>query len=131
MRKLSSVLVALGLGVAASLAVAAPAQAAPREMHTEDGKPGGRVRFTPNGDVVQICDIEADGWAAVVQVSDEDQYFNTYTIRAGGSGTCKTVNAAKGGVYDMVEGHNYKFHIWLQNADSYAYDDWSTWRNVN
>ncbi|GIH01627.1 hypothetical protein [Plantactinospora mayteni] len=131
MRTLSSTLVALGLGVAASLAVAAPAQAATHTMHTDDGDPGGRVTFTTNGDIVRLCDIEADGWA-VGLVVDDYGVGRQYSMQVGGNGTCKEVRASMGGKYDLSEGSRIGFYIYLHKSSNLdAYSDESTWRNIN
>jgi hypothetical protein len=62
----------LGVGVmatAAILALASPASAPDHHMYTDDGNPGGRVDFTAYGDIVKVCDVQADGYDVYVDIS--------------------------------------------------------------
>ncbi|MEJ3746721.1 hypothetical protein WEI85_25965 [Actinomycetes bacterium KLBMP 9797] len=133
MRTLLGALVALMIGVTASFAVSSPAQAATKyTMHTDDTDPGGRVEFWPNGDVVKLCDIEADGWGVGLTVLVLDGWEN-YDLEVGGNGNCKERRASMGAAYDMVEGGTVEFYIYLYKTGecSVCYDDLSSWKNIN
>src|SRR5437899_12594670 len=97
LRQLARGMLGVMAGVGLSLALTGPALAADHTMHTDDGDPGGRVEFTANGDVVRLCDIEADGWAVGLYVYDVNQNLYKYGLQAGGNGTCKTARASDGG----------------------------------
>lgn len=133
MRKLLVALVASTIGLAGSFAVSSPAQAATKyTMHTDDSDPGGRVEFWPNGDIVRLCDIEADGWGVeltVLVLAD----WEVYHLSVGGNGNCKEVRASTGPLYDMVEGSTVEFYINLYKTGvcSTCHEDFSSWRNDN
>lgn len=115
-------------GVVASLAIASPAMAADVVWHTNDGDPGGEAQWTSYGDVVTVCDIEADGWAASVQVylkQSDGTYKFRYQAYAGGNGSCVSHNANQGGVYNLPEGTPVKIKLCLMqnNWDTLAYCD--------
>ncbi|WP_243744590.1 hypothetical protein [Streptomyces hainanensis] len=96
------------------------------QMHTDDGDPGGRLRFASYGDIVQICDIEADGWAVNVQVYDTVHGYNVDEFSVGGNGNCKTHRASNG--YNLVEGRYYRFTVALKNGYGLQYHDYGTWK---
>ena len=133
MRKLLRALVALTIGVAGAVAVTSPAHAATKyTMHTDDTDPGGRVEFWPNGDIVRLCDIEADGWGVGLTVLVQDGW-DSYDLSVGGNGTCKEVRASTAAKYDMVEGSGVEFYIYLYKSGecSVCYADQSIWENIN
>lgn len=88
------------------------------QMFTDDGNSGARVRFTANGDVVELCDIQADGYAAYLKVWNNDAALDQYTYRIGGDGRCQTFRASLGGIYDFAEGHLHGFRIALVKSGS-------------
>jgi hypothetical protein len=92
-------------------------------MHTEDGDPGGRIRFNPYGDYVELCDIEPDGWAVSGQVSDS---VNGYSLQVGGDGNCTTVNAT---AHDLKEEVYIAFRVCLIKSGRESYCDTSGWYN--
>jgi hypothetical protein len=122
--KFSSVLMALVVGVGVTLAVATPAQAAPKTMSTNDGDPGGRVQFVVNGDTVTLCDIEEDGWAVGLTVNDH--LGVAYSLSVGGNGRCV------GRSTNLHEGVYVTFTIFLhKTGHPKSYPDYSDWLNKN
>jgi hypothetical protein len=101
-------------GVLASFALATPAQAASVTIFTSDDNPGGSLSFTANGDVVELCDRQADGKRAVGNVYNPSG-SRRYTFYASGHGTCNTRGASDGGVFDLVEGQRYGFEVCLED----------------
>lgn len=113
--------------VALAFGATTNAYAADHTMHTNDGDPGGRIEFTANGDVVRICDIEADGWAATGGAQLVGSSTWPVWMTAGGNGECVTSRASDGGSHDLKEGEVYHFEICLRKsgqADSYCDDQW-------
>lgn len=127
--KLRLLAAAGGLACAAVLVTAPQASAVAWEktMHTDDGDPGGLIRFSANGDYVEVCDIEADGYAVRGDVND---YAGAdYTLTAGGNGKCSVTSAAHTG-RDLLEGACVKFTVGLyKDGGSNEYEDWSFWHN--
>ncbi|MEH1163933.1 hypothetical protein V6V47_00945 [Micromonospora sp. CPCC 205539] len=110
-----------GAAVLAVLAVAVPAQASFGPIWTRNGD-GGSMTFTSNGDVLTVCDEEADGRYADLRVYTASTLIHRYTIQAKSNGSCVTRSAANGGVYDLVEGVTYKFEICLDWAGGDRYN---------
>ncbi|MDQ0381183.1 hypothetical protein [Amycolatopsis thermophila] len=113
-----------GLLTTAALLGAPEAAAADHSVRTNDGDPGGVVYFTEHGDVVQVCDIEADGWAVGVDV-----YWNggEYTLKVGGNGNCRSTDASE---HDIPENAYVNFRIYLYRSGTpYAYQDTAQWYN--
>jgi hypothetical protein len=71
-------------------------------MYTDDGNPGGKVEFWPDGDIFKVCDIQADGAHVHVVLYDIETYKG-YEISATGDGNCTTRRASDGAQYDMPE----------------------------
>ncbi|MGP3756966.1 hypothetical protein [Streptomyces sp. IBSNAI001] len=91
--------------------------------------PGGSIEYTKYGDKVKVCDIDADGKAAMGRVMRQTG-TTVYTLRAGGKGNCTTRDANDGGVYNLVEGWTYTFWICLASDDgSEGYCNKGTWKN--
>ncbi|MFB4300553.1 hypothetical protein [Actinomadura sp. NTSP31] len=113
-----------------ALSVATPALAYDQKVSTDDGDPGGRVEWTAYGDVVKVCDIEADGWAAKVFVgyfvSGFPPVHDSYSLQAGGNGTCKTARASDGGSHDLPEGKQLSITVCLADSShpQGTYCDW-------
>ncbi|XYI03557.1 hypothetical protein ACMHYB_28830 [Sorangium sp. So ce1128] len=91
------------------------------QMYTDDSRPGGRVRFETNGDIVEVCDVQADGKSV-------DVWYNGNHIHVGGNGHCVTRRASNGGSYDLREGAVFQFVICL---DGNQWCDEAYWRNNN
>ncbi|MEV5962935.1 hypothetical protein AB0L70_14300 [Kribbella sp. NPDC051952] len=125
------ILAAVGVTCGSVLTAAPQASAASWDytMHTDDGDPGGLVRFKANGDYVEVCDIEEDGWAAYAFVTDDK---HPYHIRAGGNGNCSVVSAATAG-HNLNENQHIHFEVCLVKSsggnDIYSYCDTSSWWN--
>ncbi|EIV92240.1 hypothetical protein [Frankia sp. QA3] len=101
-------------------------------MHTNDGDPGGRVTFQPDGDVVTLCDIESDGWAVYLKVTDKTAGKDEYHYTIGGNGNCQTFRKSLGEPYDLDEGHVIHFKICLdKDGRDPSYCDTSDWANAN
>jgi hypothetical protein len=123
------VFAAAGLAVTTMVAAAPQASAATWDytMHTDDGDPGGLIRFKANGDYVEVCDIEADGKGVVGSVTDND---TVYFLHAGGNGNCSIVSAATSG-HNLKEDQYVRFEVCLTDSAHPAgiYCDNSAWWN--
>ncbi|MEV8096021.1 hypothetical protein [Kitasatospora sp. NPDC085879] len=108
---------ALATATSASAAVDPPGGSWDHTWTTVDSAHGGTVYVEEHGDVVSVCDSAADGMAPRVQVwtqSSSGQYNSRYIIEAtGGLGSCKTVSASDGGIYDLPENVSIAVSIWL------------------
>ncbi|WP_328418159.1 hypothetical protein OG470_31380 [Micromonospora sp. NBC_00389] len=139
LRRIATTLVALVATLTASAVIASPAQAysGPHYwMYTNDGNPGGRVDFWPDGDIVQVCDVQADG--AHVNVVLHDIFTGAgYSVQASGNGNCTTRRASQGGSYDLNERSSsrgcYLFNIRLWDDIHYVSgsEDKAAWWNDN
>jgi hypothetical protein len=89
------------------------------ELHSDDGDPGAVIRFAPDGDYVEVCDIEADGWGAQVIV-DQGGDGTAYSMRANGNGNCAVTSAAAAG-HDLEEGYYTNFCVSLGKDGKYGY----------
>ncbi|MFG3691730.1 hypothetical protein [Micromonospora sp. NPDC047740] len=135
-KSLAAAFVAL---TAAVVAVPGQAQAAPLAdphywMYTDDDNPGGRVDFWPNGDIVQLCDLQADGARAELNIYDATAggVFK-YHLEASGNGSCSTGRASLGAPFDLAEGHCFRFNISLTDNGQVVNPsfDQAHWRNYN
>jgi hypothetical protein len=84
---------------------------------TVDADQGGTVYIEEHGDVVELCDTAADGYAPRLEVftqASNGQYTPRYDLTAsGGFATCVTRSASNGGIYDLPENDNISVAIWL------------------
>lgn len=109
MRKMIKVLGLVAASLVLTLGFADKAAAADHTMHTGDvwGDVtgwSGTGWFNEYGDVVTICDKDADGYAVAMYVYYEEPTGNPmYQFRAGGEGTCDTKRARMGGKYNLPE----------------------------
>ncbi|ATO15569.1 hypothetical protein CO540_18415 [Micromonospora sp. WMMA2032] len=106
---------ALTIGAAAAALVVglqSPAMASDsyHVMNTGDAFGGGifdysgEAYFTEHGDILKICDTDADGYAVKMYVSLDDAYGATrYSFTRGGEGNCATHRASEGGAYNLPE----------------------------
>jgi hypothetical protein len=131
LRKGMAVASLCAVAMAGTIALAPGAMADTYTMHTDDTDPGGRVKFNPNGDVVEICDIEADGHAVFLDVNNYTKGTNEYTYQIGGDGRCQTLRASLGQPWDMAEGDVFRFQICLVRDSVRNYCDTANWANVN
>ncbi|HET6740435.1 MAG TPA: hypothetical protein VFH76_15925 [Kribbella sp.] len=116
------VLATVAMTVVAGLFAVAPEASAvsyKHELHSDDGDPGAVIRFAPDGDYVEVCDIEADGWGAQVIV-DQAGPGISYTMRANGNGNCSVTSAATAG-HDLKETHYAQFCVSLGKNGRYGY----------
>ncbi|RKN21004.1 hypothetical protein D7147_09365 [Micromonospora musae] len=104
--------------------MSSPALAADHTMYTLDDNPGGRVEFTEYGDIIKLCDVQADGHYVVLGVYDE--FGNGWWDYASGNGNCITHRASQGGEYNLYESTEYKFTISLMETGGLDYE----FRNV-
>ncbi|MCE7002392.1 hypothetical protein LWC34_06035 [Kibdelosporangium philippinense] len=102
-------------------------------MYTEDDNPGGKVDFWPNGDIVQLCDQQADGARAELHVYDATAGGLVMHLEAVGDGVCVSRRASDGGRYDLAENHCFRFNIQLRNNGTVVNPsfDQAHWRNYN
>jgi hypothetical protein len=121
---------ALTMAAAASALVVglsgpALASASYHVMNTGDAFGGGifdyfgEAYFTEHGDIVKVCDTDADGYAVRMYVSLDNAYGpELYRITVGGEGNCKTHRANQGGVYNLPENRNIGFLFCRHDANS-------------
>jgi hypothetical protein len=70
----------------------------------------GEAYFTEHGDIVKVCDTDADGYGVRMYVYKDEPYgTKLYSITVGGEGNCKTHRASEGGVYDLAENRHVGF----------------------
>jgi hypothetical protein len=93
---------------------------------------GGTMWFNEYGDVVTVCDRDADGHSAELQVYTGEVYgTKRYLIRASGDGNCTTVKASMGGAYNLPEDHTIGFLLCLHDAgtNTSGYCNSANWYN--
>ncbi|MFI5806640.1 hypothetical protein [Streptomyces sp. NPDC051561] len=98
------------------------AMAADHTMNTGDawGAFGysGKGEFTEYGDIVKICDIDADGYAVHMRVALDDAYGSLlYNTWVGGEGNCITHRASEGGKLNLPEGKYIGFQFCRYKAE--------------
>lgn len=108
--------------VVLSLATATGAHADGGDVYTDDADPGGKLSFESNGDIMTVCDVDADGWSAVGYVINPNG-STRYGIRARQNGNCNQRTAADGGRFNLSEGTRYEFRICLDHNGSGPGDD--------
>jgi hypothetical protein len=123
-----------GTTVVTDRALAADAIAGPHYwMYTDDDNPGGRIDFWPNGDVVELCDIQADGYAAYASLGpNSGSGWVGYSLSVGGNGKCVIHRASQGGHYDLPEEACVAVFIFLdKNGGFPQFTDSAAWINDN
>jgi hypothetical protein len=66
-------------------------------VFTTDGQPGGRGAFRANGDVLEACDLQSDGWGAIAKLYRSGASSPFRTVTSGGAGCItKTGDIAEG-----------------------------------
>jgi hypothetical protein len=117
---------ALGiLSLGATLATATPASAGTSIgwTYTGDAAPGGKAKFTNNGDSVTVCDVESDGWAANVQLWYDRYVFEGSVQDGGNDGVCATKSFS-----GLPEGIEVQFVVCLHKAGvADQYCRWSSY----
>ncbi|GAA1157133.1 hypothetical protein [Streptomyces javensis] len=86
-------------------------------MNTNDDNPGGKVSFWPKGDIVWLNDTQADGKGVELDIWDVTDDPDTY-----GYGLTNVLgNGTRTGladyIWNMPEGHCFRFRIRLLNGD--------------
>jgi hypothetical protein len=105
-------------------------------MYTDDNDSGGRVEFWPYGDIVKVCDIEADGAHVHVVLYDIETYKG-YDVVASGNGNCTTRRASMGSKYDLPERSSssgciwFDIRLWDGNVSIPDSTDTAAWWNDN
>ncbi|NIH79169.1 hypothetical protein [Amycolatopsis viridis] len=127
MRKTMGALLGVVMAGAFSVAAAPSASAITWDhtMKTKDDNPGGIIKFRDAGDVVEICDLQADGYN-VVGVVDDGVWGHGYKIKESrGQGHCTRVDAKKNREYDLSENRYVSFMVCLEKGgdDSYFCHD--------
>ena len=124
---------ALGAATAAAalvLAAGTPALAYDNSVRTTDSDPGGRLEWTAYGDIVKVCDTEADGYSVYGHVGyfiSEYRVIDAYDVSVGGNGKCVTVSNTTGSAYDLPEGYNISLVVCLHNASSPDFGTFCNW----
>lgn len=95
--------------IALILGLSPAAYAADHSMVTNDRltpaeDPIGSMWFNERGDVVTLCDSDADGMKPTLHVALYDPYDPVeYTLTVGGEGNCITRKASSGRTFDLPE----------------------------
>ena len=101
----------------ASATVDPPGGSWDHTWYTTDADKGGTVYVEENGDVVSVCDSDADGLSARAKVSVEESpnvWRELYTlIASGGVGSCATARASDGGTHNLPEGASISVVVYL------------------
>ncbi|MPY31317.1 hypothetical protein FNH09_08390 [Streptomyces adustus] len=84
---------------------------------TTDAGKGGTIYIAEHGDIVTLCDTNADGRTPHLEVNYEDgpgDWGFAYALDAtGGEGSCVSARASQGGRYDLPENEEIEIAIWL------------------
>ncbi|MFF0673037.1 hypothetical protein ACFYVE_33045 [Streptomyces tendae] len=100
---------------AASLGVEPPSNGWDHTWYTTNS--AGRVQVEEYGDLINVCDVVADGKYPQVHVLAFDSLGDIrrdFTLSAkGGSGACAISSASQGGEHDLPEGSTISVSIWL------------------
>ncbi|MEU3838603.1 hypothetical protein AB0E88_00975 [Streptomyces sp. NPDC028635] len=83
---------------------------------TVDAGKGGTVYIAEYGDVVSLCDTNADGRTPEAEVSYEsvNGWVSAYSLRAsGGEGSCASARASDGGSHNLPENKEIEVTLWL------------------
>jgi hypothetical protein len=125
-----------GLGAAAAcalvLGLTPAAYAADHSMVTNDRvtpaeDPIGSMWFNERGDVVTLCDRDADGAKPILHVALYDPYDpEEYTLTVGGEDNCITRKASSGSAFNLPEATDIGFLI-CKYPDGYC--NAATWHN--
>ena len=122
LRRPARALAVIAMAITAVAVFAAPAQAGTDATVYPFVNPGGGVvTFQDNGDVVTVCDTDADGKRAAVYVYQYNPgvgWLPTYRTYAAGNGNCTTRSASDGYPYNLAEGEYYKIKICLGTTET-------------
>lgn len=110
----------IALATPASATITPPGGAWDHIVTTRDAAPhGGTVYIQEYGDVIDLCDTDADGLAPTVQINytlDGIPYHYGMTA-SGGYGSCVVRSASDGGVYNLPENTEIIVTVYLGNYD--------------
>lgn len=116
--------------------VPSTAYAADHEMYSKDAvfpgeDPGAHMWFNEHGDVVTLCDNDADGLKATLRVAYGDPYANPekYSLSVGGEGRCVTRKAKLGKRFNLAENRRVGFLICVQGNQNPHLCNARTWVN--
>ncbi len=108
---------ALANATSASATVDPPSGGWDHTWTTSDSNPGGTAYIAEYGDIVSVCDTDADGVSPRVQIAVQypsGAYHIRYTLTAsGGEGACASARASQGGIYDLPEDTSISVAVWL------------------
>jgi hypothetical protein len=95
-------------------------------MYTDDGNPGGKIDFWPNGDIVRLCDTQADGkYAHATYIWSVNNHIHSVDLETvNGNGTCVVSRQ------DIPE-EKCVFFVILLGPDFPAWEDDAYWLNDN
>ncbi|NIH79171.1 hypothetical protein [Amycolatopsis viridis] len=121
MRKTMVALLGVAMAVAFSVATAPAASAITWDytMKTTDGDPGAILKFRAHEDVVELCDLEVDGYAAWAYIDDGGSHLYPLQI-GGGHNNCRQVSEKKKGKYDLDEHRYISVQVCLVKENSAA-----------
>jgi hypothetical protein len=94
-RRLLTVMAMTTLALTAASTVPVAEASVTTTVYTRDsGVTGGRAVWVANGDRLQVCDQDADGYSvrAVLQWLGSDHYTHQFTATVSGVGHCTTVH---------------------------------------
>ncbi len=92
--------------------------------YTTDDNPGGSAQFTAYGDVLTVCDDQADGYGAWAELFNSSNGFEEEVIDSDGAGSCKSVANSS----SVPEGIGVRLEVCLYKDGLYNYYcRYSTW----
>ena len=116
--------------------VPATAYAADHHMYSNDvllpgEDPGAHMWFNEHGDVVTLCDNDADGLKATLSVAYGNPYAipEKYSLSVGGEGRCVTRKASMGKRFNLAENRRVGFLICVQGDLEPHLCNAATWVN--
>ena len=130
MKKLVKIIGVAAVALVFTLGFTDKAMAADHTMHTGDAFGSafgysGKGWFNEHGDVVTICDNDADGKAVAMYVYYGSPTGNSqYSFHVGGEGRCATRKASTGSSYNLTENHyaGFKFCVYKNGSASECKD---------
>lgn len=125
-RKSRAILTMAATAAFAGIATATPAAAAwNHTWYSADDNPGATVRVQEYGDVIKLCDSDADGYSAYVEVSYSGRSFS---MRVGGNGDCTSSDAQE---HNIPENATVDLLIGLMHSDrpGIHFPNWASYKN--
>ncbi|MDF6043801.1 hypothetical protein LRD69_17025 [Streptomyces sp. JH14] len=85
---------------------------------TADAGHGGTINVEEYGDILNLCDTDADGKSPVaeIQIFSPSGYYDSdiFLVATGGYSSCDVSAASQGGVHNIPEGYTVKITMYLQ-----------------